>query len=48
MTLQNLLGIQRLQAHSADRTSVRKLLEAARHNLADAQILELSPDNRLV
>lgn len=46
MTLQNLLAIQRLQAHEADRTSVRKLLDAAQRNHSDAQIAELSADNR--
>ncbi|WP_374664734.1 hypothetical protein [Ramlibacter sp.] len=35
-----------MQAHEADRTSVRKLLDAAQRNLADAQIAELSADNR--
>lgn len=46
MTLQNLLGIKRLQAHAADPTAVRKLLESARRNLADARVVEISADNR--
>jgi hypothetical protein len=46
MTLQNLLAIQRLQTHDADAASVRKLMETAKRNLADAQIAQLSPDNR--
>lgn len=46
MTLQNLLGIRRLQVHAADPVAVRKLLDAARRNLADAHIAEVSPDNR--
>lgn len=32
MTLQNLLAIKRLQAHTADRAAVLKLLDAARRN----------------
>jgi hypothetical protein len=46
MTLQNLLAIQRLQAHEADKASVRKLLDAARRNLTDARVPALSADNR--
>lgn len=46
MTLQNLLAIQRLQAHNADRTAIQKLLQAARRNLADAQVAQVSTDNR--
>lgn len=46
MTLQNLLSIKRLQAHAADRTAIRKLLEAARRNLADARVEQISADNR--
>lgn len=34
MTLQNLLAIQRLQAHRAEREAAMKLLRAARRNLA--------------
>lgn len=46
MSLQNLLAIQRLQAHTPDRAGTVKLLQAARRNLADAQLAQLSPDNR--
>jgi hypothetical protein len=46
MTLQNLLAIKQLQAHVTDRTAVLKLLEAARRNLADARVPEVSTDNR--
>jgi hypothetical protein len=46
MTLQNLLAIKRLQEHAADGTSVRKLLEAARRNLADARVTAIGADNR--
>ena len=41
MTLQNLLAIHRLQTHQTDAVAIRKLLEAARRNLADAQHLSL-------
>lgn len=46
MTLQNLLAIKQLQAHRADPAAVHKLLEAARRNLADAHVAEISADNR--
>jgi hypothetical protein len=46
MTLQNLLAIKRLQAHAADRAAIRKLLEAAQRNLADAAVTQISADNR--
>lgn len=46
MTLQNLLAIKRLQEHAADGASVRKLLEAARRNLADARVTVIGADNR--
>lgn len=46
MTLQNLLAIKRLQAHATDRTAVRKLLDAAGRNLADAQVTAIGADNR--
>ena len=46
MTLQNLFAIKQLQAHSADPAAVRRLLEAARRNLADAHVDEISADNR--
>lgn len=46
MTLQNLLAIQRLQEHQADAASVRKLLDSARRNLADAHVASISADSR--
>lgn len=47
MTLQNLLAIQRLQAHKAQAAAALKLLQAARRNLADAQVQQISADTRL-
>ncbi|WCM93162.1 DNA-binding protein [Acidovorax sp. NCPPB 2350] len=46
MSLQNLLAIGRLQAHQPDAAGITKLLQAARRNLADARIAEVSTDNR--
>lgn len=46
MTLQNLLAIHRLQAHKPDAGGIRKLLEAARRNLVDARVEQISSDNR--
>lgn len=46
MTLQNLLAIQRLQAHAPDGAAIRRLLATARRNLADAQVTQISADNR--
>ncbi len=46
MTLQNLLGTRQLQPHVADRAAVRKLLAAARRNLADARVNAIGNDNR--
>lgn len=46
MTLQNLLAIKRLLAHTPDAAAIRKLLEAARRNLADAGVAAISTDNR--
>jgi hypothetical protein len=46
MTLENLLAIHRLQAHSPSKEAVLKLLLAAERNLADASLAELSADNR--
>jgi hypothetical protein len=46
MTLQNLLAIKRLLAHSPDAAAMRKLLEAARRNLTDATVTAISTDNR--
>lgn len=46
MTLANLLAIQRLLAFNATPAGVQRLLAAATRNLADAQIAQLSPENR--
>ena len=46
MTLQNLLAIRRLQAHTTDKAALRKLLDAARRNLDDARVATISADNR--
>ncbi|PJJ99522.1 DNA-binding protein [Lysobacteraceae bacterium NML91-0213] len=41
-----MLAIRQLQPHTADRAALRKLLEAARRNRADAQVPQVSADNR--
>ena len=46
MTLENLLAIRQLQPHAAEPASIRKLLNAARRNLADARVDRVSSDNR--
>jgi hypothetical protein len=46
MSLQNLLAIQRLQAHATDAEAVRKLLAAAGRNLADARVTAIGSDSR--
>ena len=46
MTLANLLAIQRLLAFSATPEGVQRLLAAAVRNLADAQLAQLSAENR--
>jgi hypothetical protein len=46
MSLSNLLAIGRLQAQPPDPGSIRKLLEAARRTLADAQVVQVSADTR--
>lgn len=46
MTLQNLLAIQKLLAHAPDAPAMRRLLAAARRNLADARVKAISADNR--
>lgn len=46
MTLQNLLATKQLQAHTTDHAAVLKLLQAARRNLADASVAQVSTDNR--
>ena len=45
MTLKNLLGIS-LDAVTADKAAVRKLIAAAERNIADAQLPGLSSENR--
>ena len=46
MTLANLLAIQRLLAFNATPQGVQRLLAAAARNLADAQLKQLSAENR--
>jgi len=46
MTLENLLAIHRLQPFDASPGGVQRLLASAERNLADAQLPELSADNR--
>ncbi|MBT2767852.1 DNA-binding protein [Stenotrophomonas sp. ISL-67] len=41
-----MLAIRQLKAHSAEPISLRKLLDAARRNLADARFDQISSDNR--
>ena len=45
MTLQNLLGT-RLDAVTADKAQVARLVAAAERNIADAQLAGLSTENR--
>lgn len=46
MTLENLLAIHKLQSFEANAAGVQRLLAAAKRNMADAGIAELSPENR--
>lgn len=46
MTLDNLLGIGQLKRHNTDAAEVRRLLTAARRNLADAGVAGISPETR--
>jgi hypothetical protein len=46
MTLENLVGTRQLQEHTADSPSVQRLLESARRNLADAQVVAISDESR--
>jgi hypothetical protein len=46
MSLLNLLAIGRLQPHQPDAAGIAKLLQAARRNLADAHVAQVSADNR--
>ena len=46
MTLENLLKIGQLKSHVTDRSEVQQLLEAARRNLADADVAAISLETR--
>lgn len=46
MTLDNLLRIGQLKVHSTDRQEIRQLLDAARRNLADAEVEAISLETR--
>lgn len=46
MTLENLLKIGQLKSHVTDATEVQRLLDAARRNLADAHVKEISLETR--
>lgn len=46
MTLENLLAIHRLQAFEATPAAIQRLLASAERNLVDAQLANLSADNR--
>ena len=46
MTLENLLAIHRLQPFDVTPAGLQRLLASAERNLADAQLPELSADNR--
>ena len=47
MTLDNLLRIGKLKAHTATRIEVVRLLDAAEQSLADASVVGLSAASRL-
>ena len=46
MTLKNLVNTGHLKEHDATRPEIQALLEAARRNLADALVLEISLETR--
>ncbi len=46
MSLSNLQAIGRLQAQPPDPPAMAKLLQAARQNLADARVQQISASNR--
>lgn len=46
MSLDNLVAINRLQRHTASKDTILKLLSAAERNLADAQVLSITAENR--
>jgi hypothetical protein len=46
MSLSNLQAIGRLQAQAPDPPAMARLLQAARQNLADARVAQISTSNR--
>ena len=46
MTLENLLKTGQLKSHTTDSTEIRRLLDAARRNLADAHVESISAETR--
>jgi len=46
MTLQNLLKNGQLKSHATDPTEIRRLVDAARRNLVDSRVREISPETR--
>jgi hypothetical protein len=46
MTLENLLKTGQLKRHEPEAGEVRRLLDAARRNLADSAATNISPENR--
>ena len=46
MTLQNLLRIGRLKAHTVTALEIRQLLAAVERNLADAAVAQVSDETR--
>lgn len=46
MSLKNLLQTRQLQEHEADADAVRRLLDSARRNLADANVTAISDESR--
>ena len=47
MSLQNLLRIGQLERHETDAIQVRRMLESAERNIADARQSSISPATRL-
>lgn len=46
MTLENLLKIGQLKSHVTDSVEIKRLLDAAQRNLADAHVEAISPETR--
>lgn len=46
MTLKNLLRIGQIKEHPADSSDIRRLLSAARRNLADSRVEAVTPETR--